>query len=190
MIVARILLVALIATLLINRLLNTLKTEKDNREYRKEFLYYIICSLAGIAMVTAGMYILDPTLLAFTQFQFPSFVYWIGNVLMLLGISLWLWSKNTLGNNWSPRIAIREDHTLITTGPYHWVRHPIYTSYIIQVIGICMATSNLALIIPCAAISSLTWNRASEEEETLTAKFGEAYKKYVKETGKLFPRIF
>ena len=109
---------------------------------------------------------------------------------MLSGLILWLWSKTTLGNNWSPRIAIREDHTLITSGPYHWVRHPIYTSYIIQVIGMCMATGNLAVIFPCATIALLTWNRASQEEETLTAKFGKAYKKYISETGKLFPRIF
>lgn len=190
MTVARILLFALIATLLINRLLNTVKQEKEKRVYRKEFRYYIIIALAGIAMAVSAVYMVNPSLLAFAQFHTPDFVYWAGNALMLVGIILWILSKRALGSNWSPRIAIREHHTLVTSGPYRLVRHPIYTAYIIQVIGMCLAIANLAVMLPCAAIASLTWHRATAEEEILRQQFGEEYEQYSQKTGKFFPKLF
>ena len=189
MLVARILLFTIITTLLTNRVASTLLNRKSIRVYRKEFRYYIVMAVSSVTLFILLSFIINPAILAFAQFHLPNFVYWVGSAFMLTATTLWIWSKYHLGNNWSPRIAIRQDHTLTTSGPYQFVRHPIYTSYILQVLGMGLATANLAVTLPCLAICLLTLLRISDEEDSLLREFGHEYTQYQSSTGKVFPKL-
>lgn len=190
MITVRFLLLGLLTTMIANRFLAKKKSQNVQRVQQKEFRYKIIMGLAFFAIAMMLGFIVKPEVLAFAQLQFTDIPYWLGCVLMFSATSLWIWSKLTLGNNWSPRISIREKHELVTKGPYYWVRHPMYTSYVIQVLGMFFATANLAIVIPCTIIAFLTLRRASSEESVLINEFGDDYRNYQRKTGKFFPKLF
>src|SRR5215469_4438569 len=60
---------------------------------------------------------------------------WIGVVVTCFGIALAVWSRVCLGQYWSARVTLKHDHQLIRSGPYQYVRHPIYTGMLVGAIG-------------------------------------------------------
>jgi protein-S-isoprenylcysteine O-methyltransferase Ste14 len=73
------------------------------------------------------VYAVFPDLIAWAQISLPVWSRWIGVTLGIGALSLLAWADRELGKNFSMTLRIREDHTLITTGPYRWIRHPIYS---------------------------------------------------------------
>jgi len=106
----------------------------------------------------------------------------IGLVSFTIGVTGRFWALNTLGKYHSPQIEIREDQPLITSGPYRYMRHPIYFFTIFEVLG-CALIPNafLAFLIALCAYTPLLLYRLLLEEKTLMQTFGSAYLKY-KET--------
>ena len=81
-------------------------------------------SLAAIATLT---YLIAPRLMRWSALPMPVWLRWIGVVLGLATIPLFLWVHRALGENWSTSVETKAQHTLVTSGPYRWVRHPMYT---------------------------------------------------------------
>jgi protein-S-isoprenylcysteine O-methyltransferase Ste14 len=106
----------------------------------------------------------------------------IGLVSFTIGVTGRFWALNTLGKYHSPQIEIREDQPLITSGPYRYMRHPIYFFTIFEVLG-CALIPNafFAFLIALCAYTPLLLYRLLLEEKTLMQTFGSAYLKY-KET--------
>ena len=75
--------------------------------------------------------------LSFFRFSFQSLFNFVipGTVLTVLGLFGAMWARIYLGRNWSGYVTYKEDQTLVTSGPYRYVRHPIYTSMILMFIG-------------------------------------------------------
>src|ERR1700734_4427488 len=65
--------------------------------------------------------------------------FWLGAAIAVAGILFAVWARAYLGRNWSRSVTIKEDHELITTGPYTLVRHPIYTGILIGLLGTAIA---------------------------------------------------
>jgi protein-S-isoprenylcysteine O-methyltransferase Ste14 len=86
--------------------------------------------------------------------------------------------------------AIFPDHTLITSGPYRFVRHPIYSGYLALLLGSGLGMLNvwLLLIWPLSFLAILI--QAGAEERLLLSKFGQAYRIYASGTGCLIPRLW
>jgi protein-S-isoprenylcysteine O-methyltransferase Ste14 len=114
-------------------------------------------------------------------------VYGIGFVLLVCGLAFSVWARVHLGRNWSGLVTVKQGHELIRTGPYGYVRHPIYTGLLGALIGtvICSGTlrAALGLVIVAVALS-----RKLRIEETLMREtFPAQYQKYREEVPALVP---
>ena len=97
--------------------------------------------------------------------------------------ALYGWAQATLGKEWSPHLQIREQHHLVTTGPYARMRHPIYAAYIVFMTSIALVTANwffIALLVVSVVVLAL---RIPKEEQMLIEVFGDEYKAYMQRTG-------
>ena len=128
----------------------------------------------------------------FAWFQiptYPEYVRWVGVVLALVNIPLLGWIHQTLDRQYSPCLQIKESHSLITTGPYARVRHPMYTVLIAFSFGISLLTANF-LIIGFAILLMIPFPFvARKEEQMMIETFGDEYSEYMKRTGRFLPRM-
>jgi protein-S-isoprenylcysteine O-methyltransferase Ste14 len=108
-------------------------------------------------------------------------------------IGLWgvllVWTFRNLGKNLTDTVVTRKDHTLVTTGPYRYVRHPFYLAFFLAVIGGSIVAANWFVFLAGMIPSGFLIARTRIEEEKLTERFGEEYRDYVKTTGRFFPRL-
>jgi protein-S-isoprenylcysteine O-methyltransferase Ste14 len=112
----------------------------------------------------------------------------IGVALTWTGIGVALWARWHLGQYWSARITIKEDHKLIRTGPYARLRHPIYTGLDLAAIGSAITIDEWKCVVGVCLIVIGYWIKARKEERMLTAQFGEAFVEHCRETGFLLPK--
>lgn len=112
----------------------------------------------------------------------------IGAVFCILGIALAVWARAYLGRNWSPAPALKEEHELVTSGPYKLIRHPIYTGVILAALGSTM--TSLAWIIMFFIISAMFIWRVHVEERLMIRQFPNQYPDYKKRTWALVPFIW
>lgn len=136
-------------------------------------------------------YIFYPQGLSWATFPVPVGLRWFGTGLLVLASGLLVWVHQALARNFSTTLRIRPDHTLVTTGPYRWVRHPMYTVFVLAFVGICLQTANWFLggfgLLVLAQVMIL---RTPMEEAQLLARFGEEYRHYMERTGRFLPRLF
>jgi protein-S-isoprenylcysteine O-methyltransferase Ste14 len=111
-----------------------------------------------------------------------------GLTLMLFGAGYNIWGRLYLKNNWADHVRIYDDQTLITTGPYRWVRHPLYASLIWMFYGAALAYLNPLAAIETALIFIPAMHyRSNQEERALAATFQQRYTAYRQRTGRFFP---
>lgn len=114
-----------------------------------------------------------------------------GLAIMALGQLLRWWSVATLGRLFMVTVSIREDHRLIATGPYRYIRHPSYAAILLVHLGAGLCFGNgltlAALVLPVAA--ALLY-RMHVEESVLAQELGPSYLEYMTRTGRLIPRLF
>ncbi len=96
----------------------------------------------------------------------------------------------TLGKNLTDTVVTRAEHTLVTRGPYRWVRHPCYLATALAVVANSLVTANWFLALTGGIVFGLLVLRTRIEEEKLIERFGEDYKEYMKRTGRFLPRRF
>jgi protein-S-isoprenylcysteine O-methyltransferase Ste14 len=112
-----------------------------------------------------------------------------GIAITALGFALTLWARYTLGTNWSGAVTIKVDHELIRTGPYRWVRHPIYTGLIVALTGTAI-TLNQWRGVPAIFLLWLAFTiKRLKEEQFMRQTFGEQYAAYSQTTGAIFPPL-
>ena len=114
-----------------------------------------------------------------------------GSILFGSGLLLRLWSIRTLGHFFTYEIGIRSRHTIITKGPYRWIRHPSYTGYLLLIVGIAVAYASLFCVLLAVTFPGLFFiHRIKAEEAMLLKHFGEPYRQYMKKTKRLLPQIY
>lgn len=112
----------------------------------------------------------------------------IGLALFLLGLALAVWARLYIGRNWGTPMSRKEEPELVTTGPYHRIRHPIYTGLILAMIGTALATTLFGLI-AVAVLSGFFIYSATREEAYLTEQFQDTYRAYKHSTKMLVPFV-
>lgn len=135
------------------------------------------------------LYLFTP-LLSFADYKLPAIVPWFGVTVMV--ISLWLFwrSHADLGKNWSVSLELREDHQIVRDGVYRHVRHPMYSSIWLWSIAQGMMLQNwLAGWSTLIAFIAMYFLRMPREERMMCEKFGDQYRQYMQQTGRLFPRF-
>jgi protein-S-isoprenylcysteine O-methyltransferase Ste14 len=113
----------------------------------------------------------------------------IGVALTWTGIALAIWARWHLGQYWSGRITLKEDHKLIRTGPYAHFRHPIYSGIILAAIGVALAADEWRCVAGVAVIVLAYLIKGKKEESVLAAQFGEEFKEHCRRTGFLIPKF-
>jgi len=113
----------------------------------------------------------------------------VGVALTWIGIAIALWARWHLGQYWSARITIKEDHKLIRTGPYARLRHPIYSGLDLAAIGSAITIDRWRCVFGICLIITGYWIKARREEAMLTAQFGADYQEHCRHTGFLLPRV-
>jgi protein-S-isoprenylcysteine O-methyltransferase Ste14 len=111
---------------------------------------------------------------------------WLGVALTALGLGIAVAARIHLGGNWSARVEIKEDHSLIRTGPYRYVRHPIYSGILLALVGSAMALDRWRALLGFALIFAALLLKARHEEERLRQVLPE-YGAYARETAALIP---
>ena len=135
------------------------------------------------------LYLFYPVGMQWAQLPLPVWLRWIGVGLTSLGVLLVAWTNYALDKNFSTTLRVRADHTLVTTGPYHWVRHPMYTAILILLIAVGLLSANwfIGLSALPFIVIIMIW-RTRKEEAMLMEKFGDAYRAYQQRTGQFLPR--
>jgi protein-S-isoprenylcysteine O-methyltransferase Ste14 len=113
----------------------------------------------------------------------------IGLVLLTLGLGFAIWARLHIGRNWGTPMTQKDDPELVTSGPYHLVRHPIYSGVLLAGIGTCVALSWLWLTAVVLAGVYFVYS-ATVEERYLTAQFPDHYPAYKRTTKMLVPFVF
>ena len=153
------------------------------RHERSERLLHL---LIVVALIPITVYIFTPWLDSF-HVGLPRPVRWAGGFVFVLGNLMFVWVHRSLGRNWSGALEVREDHRLITHGPYRLIRHPMYGSMFLVAAGMGVLAANwLAWSYFCALLILYIVRRKSEEKMMLD-HFGDEYKEYCERTGRLFP---
>jgi protein-S-isoprenylcysteine O-methyltransferase Ste14 len=114
---------------------------------------------------------------------------WAAAVLSVIGVGFAIWARVHLGRNWSPRPAVKEHHELITTGPYAYVRHPIYTGLILMALGMALTGSIWGIGVFIIASFTLIL-RIGKEEKIMLELFPNEYSEYQKRTKRLVPFVW
>lgn len=163
----------------------------EKLDYRPEGLWMFVllrlAALAGLAGLLA--YVIDPRWMAWSSLPIPVGLRWAGVVLGTLTAMLLAWTFRTLGKNLTDTVVTRREHTLVTSGPYRWVRHPFYVAFALATTANSLVAANWYLFACGAAAFALLVLRTRTEERKLLERFGDAYAQYIERTGRFFPRI-
>ncbi|HEY0796132.1 MAG TPA: isoprenylcysteine carboxylmethyltransferase family protein [Acidisarcina sp.] len=114
----------------------------------------------------------------------------IGLVLTALGVALAIWARMILGGNWSDAPAIKQGHALIRRGPYAIVRHPIYTGFLLGVLGVTFTIGECRGLVAFGALFLGLWIKSNMEERFMVQRFGPDYYEYQTRVKALIPYIF
>jgi len=109
--------------------------------------------------------------------------------LAVLGVAFAFWARYTLGRNWSSWVTFKKDHELIQTGPYRFVRHPIYGGLLTLFIATALASGRLMFFIAMAIGAGALMVKMRQVETLMTQHFPETYPAYKQRTKRLIPFV-
>lgn len=125
-----------------------------------------------------------------TSIAFPVWLRLFGIVLGVVALMLLVWVHQSLGENFRTTIALKKNHKLVTWGPYGYVRHPMYSTYVMILVSALLMSRNLVIGgSGLAIIVFLMTVRLRLEEALLIERFGDRYRLYLQRTSKFFPRL-
>jgi protein-S-isoprenylcysteine O-methyltransferase Ste14 len=112
----------------------------------------------------------------------------IGLALFVLGLALAIWARVYIGRNWGMPMSRKDEPELVTTGPYHTIRHPIYSGIILGMVGTAIAVSWF-WVVAVVIIGAYFGYSAVHEERYMTEQFPATYPDYKRSTKMLVPFI-
>src|SRR5215207_7946408 len=165
--------------------------EENTLKQRDEGLASKVASLLGlVGFVTVIAYAVQPGWLSWAALPLPLWLRWTGAGIALLGFALLQWAQNTLGKNWSDTPRMIKEQSLITSGPYQFIRHPIYTAFLLILGSTLFISANWLIGSAWLGMTLLELaSRIRFEEGLMLEYFGDQYRAYMKRTGRLLPKI-
>jgi len=146
--------------------------------------------VGGIALwLGVFAYFINPAWMAWSQLELPSWLRLAGAALGMVTDGLILWVFSSLGNNVSPTVVTRQRHQLVTSGPYRWIRHPLYTVGFLSYMSFAVLAANWYIAILAIVALWLLSLRVPAEEQALIARNGDTYRDYAKRTGRFLPKF-
>ncbi len=135
------------------------------------------------------IYAVNPAWMAWSRIGLADSVRWIGVGVGLASLGLIYWMFKSIGTGISPTVATRKEHRLATSGPYRWIRHPLYTFGTLAFLSLGTIADSWFIILLSILAFILLAIRTPNEEAHLVEKFGDEYRNYMKQTGRFFPKL-
>ena len=150
----------------------------------------IALRLAGLGhMLGLLCYIIRPEWMAWASVPLPAAVRWMGAPLGVAATCLIGWTLHYLGPNLTDTVVTRQRHTLVTSGPYGFIRHPFYAAVGLALLANSLVAANVFLLLTGGMVFGLMVNRTGREESNLVARFGDEYRRYQQRTGRVLPKL-
>jgi len=134
-------------------------------------------------------WIIAPRWMAWSSLPLPIWLRWFGLTLVLCAGTLLVWTFRNLGRNLTDTVVTRREHFLVTTGPYQYVRHPFYLSFVLGVLAVSMVAANWFILLTGMIPFAFLVARTTIEEEKLVEHFGADYQDYMRRVGRFVPRL-
>ncbi|MFX0097717.1 MAG: isoprenylcysteine carboxylmethyltransferase family protein [Candidatus Hodarchaeota archaeon] len=148
----------------------------------------IVLSFGIIGMlISVILYLLAPAWFLWSQLPLPPVIRAIGVLTLISSLPILIWTHRTLGKYYAAVLELKEKHTLITSGPYSRIRHPMYTVFIIFTISLALISANLFVIVFSIFVIIPFPSIAKQEEQMLLGLFGDEYRDYMRQTNRFFP---
>lgn len=161
--------------------------EKISRKQEGKLIWLRLFGLA--VLIAVILQIARPASMHWSTLSLPVALRWIGAAWAVTSLPLIYWVFHTLGSNLTDTVVTRKDHTLVTRGPYRWVRHPLYTTLVVWWMGMSLLLSSWLIPLLFSPIGVYLYIRTPLEEANLVERFGEAYGGYMNRTGRFLPRL-
>jgi protein-S-isoprenylcysteine O-methyltransferase Ste14 len=171
------------------RLKSQATAETLDRRQEGRFILFTLRPIGVAAMLGLLAFMINPVWMEWSSVRLPAWLRWSGVGLGVLAGGLLVWTLRNLGPNLTDTVVTRREHTLVTTGPYRWVRHPFYDAVGLAILANSLTAANWFLFLTGGLAVILMIVRTRTEEEHLLAHFGDSYRGYVASTGRFVPRI-
>src|SRR5262245_28035264 len=158
--------------------------EKLDRRQEGLFILATLRPLGAALWLGLIAWIVEPDWMAWSSVSLPVWVRWTGVSVMAIACGLSVWTFRSIGTNLTDTVVTRRKHTLVSHGPYRWVRHPLYDAVALLIVAISLITANWFFMATGGVLLCLLIIRTRTEEEQLMARFGASYQSYMDRTGR------
>lgn len=164
---------------------STAETKRDKSSDRLSILVILIMSSLSVVAAVSEW--------AYWNNAVQSSLAWtiVGAALLVFGIGIRVWAIRTLGKHFTATVTLTDDHQLVRSGPYHWVRHPSYLGAFMAIVGApVFLNAWWAALIAVVSMTIAYYLRIGVEEKMLSSYFGERYLDYKQHTKRIIPFIW
>ena len=172
-----------------HRLRSQASREKLDRRQEGLFILLTLRPIGIAHMLGLLTFVVNPARMAWSSVPLPVSLRWAGVGMGVAAAALLVWTFRSLGKNITDTVVTRREHTLVTTGPYRFVRHPFYVASALATTANSLVAANWFLALTGVVAGSLLMIRTSTEEGHLIRRFGEKYTTYMETTGRFLPRF-
>ena len=171
------------------RIRSQMTGEKLDRRQEGLAILLTLRPLGAATILGLFAYLINPASMAWGAMNIPGWLRWAGLLLGLAGGSLLVWTLGNLGKNLTDTVVTRREHSLVTSGPYRWVRNPFYDAVALSILANGLAAANWFILVTGILVVALLVLRTSTEEKKLIERFGDSYRSYMQRTGRFLPRL-
>ncbi len=155
-----------------------IKTYRSVRQAEGNSLFILRSIWVFLWPVSVLFYVIQPELVDEFSIQLSLWLRWFGIILGISSLILMWWSHTSLGNNYAVELKVKGSHQLVRKGPYHLVRHPMYTATFVGAVSCALISANLLLVAGATISAILYISRIDYEEKVLEDAFGIQYAQY------------
>ena len=171
------------------QLKSRIRSRKGSKYLEGKKIQLVLIIIGQIWIIGIFLYIVFPETHEWFILGLPSWLTIVGLVLTVIGMIFEFYTQLSLGKHFSAYLHIREDHKLISNGPYRFIRHPMYTALTMVLLGLFFTSSNIYVGLPLPVFLVVIALRVGKEENVLVEQFGDEYRNYMIRTGRFLPKI-
>ncbi len=161
------------------------KATAERQSWASAFAHRIPVGLSYVLLLNPGL----PPPLNLVLTPRADWAHAAGAVVCVFGLFVTVWARRTLAGNWSSTVTFKLGHELVTAGPYHFVRHPIYTGLLLMCLGSAIDIGRLRGWLGLALMFTGFWIKLKQEESLLLRHFPDDYPAYKKQVKALVPFV-